>query len=57
MTSIGPLPNDTDALSFGPDLTESKDTLTRVLEWRFPVLVGLFLVALVVLVVALRSKA
>jgi hypothetical protein len=57
VTSIGPLPNDTDALSFGPDLTESKDTLTKVLEWRFPVLVGLFLVALVVLVVAMRAKA
>jgi hypothetical protein len=57
VTSIGPLPNDTDALSFGPDLTESKDTLTKVLEWRFPVLVGLFLLALVVVFVAMRSKA
>jgi hypothetical protein len=56
VTSIGPLPNDTDALSFGPDLTESKDTLTKVLEWRFPVLVGLFLLALVVVFVAMRSK-
>jgi hypothetical protein len=57
VTSIGPLPNDTDALSFGPDLTESKDTFTKLLEWRFPVLVGLFLLALVVVVVAMRAKA
>jgi hypothetical protein len=57
VTSIGPLPNDTDALSFGPDLTETKDTLTKALEWRFPVLVGLFLLALVVVAVAMRSKA
>jgi hypothetical protein len=57
VTSIGPLPNDTDALSFGPALTESKDLLARVLEWRFPLLVGLFVIAIVIVVVAMRSKA
>jgi hypothetical protein len=57
VTSIGPLPNDTDALSFGPALTESKDLLASALEWRFPLLVGLFVIAIVIVFVAMRSKA
>ena len=57
VANIGPLPNDTDALSFGPDLLQAKDPMTRLLEWRFPLLVGLFLIAIVVVVVAMRHKA
>jgi len=57
VTTIGPLPNDTEALSFGPELLDSKDFTAKVLEWRLPVLAALFLIAMVVLVVAMRSKS
>ena len=56
VTTIGPLPNDTEALSFGPELVGSKDMTAKVLEWRFPVLAGLFVIAMVIIVVAIRSK-
>jgi hypothetical protein len=57
VTNIGPLPNDTDAISFGPDLSQTKDLFTKLLEWRFPLLVGLFLIAIVVVVAAMRHKS
>ena len=57
VTTIGPLPNDTEALSFGPELADSKDFTAKVLEWRLPVMAALFVIALIVLVVAMRSKA
>jgi hypothetical protein len=57
VTSIGPLPNDTEALSFGPDLVASKDMTATMLEWRLPVLAGLFVIAIVILVVAMRLKS
>lgn len=56
VTSVGPLPNETDALSFGPDLTNEKDMKTTVEEWRLPLLAGLFLIAVVVAIVAVRSS-
>ncbi|HEX4782251.1 MAG TPA: hypothetical protein VH301_15935 [Usitatibacter sp.] len=55
VTDIGALPNDTDAITFGP-ATVSKDVTTSILEWRFPILVGLGLFALLVIVVAMRSS-
>jgi hypothetical protein len=51
VTGIGPLPDDTDALSFGPTLSETKDVATRMQEWRFPVLAGLFVIAIVIVFV------
>jgi uncharacterized protein DUF6923 len=55
VTNIGALPNDTDAITFGP-ATVSKDVTTSILEWRFPILVGLGVFALLVIVVAVRSS-
>lgn len=56
VTNIGPLPNETDALSFGPEVGASKDVMATVQEWRFPLLVVLFMAAVVIVVVAMRSK-
>jgi hypothetical protein len=56
VTTIGPLPNDTEALSFGPELVDTKDMTAKMLEWRLPVLAGLFVIAMVIIVVAMRSK-
>lgn len=55
VTNIGPLPNETDALSFGPDVTNVKDARAAFEEWRLPLMVGLFLIAVVVVIVAMRS--
>lgn len=55
VSNVGPLPNDTDALAFGPDLAHS-NIASGMMEWRFPVLVALFLFALIVIVVAMRQK-
>ncbi|MGZ5040410.1 MAG: hypothetical protein ACXWBQ_06670 [Usitatibacter sp.] len=54
VANIGPLPNETDALSFGPDLVEPRGMGTIVQEWRFGILVALAVLAVVVVVVGLR---
>jgi hypothetical protein len=56
VTNIGPLPNDTDALTFGPDLTEARGMGTIIQEWRFGILVALFVLAVVIVFVAMRSS-
>jgi len=53
VTNIGALPNDTDALTFGP-ATEPKDMAASLMEWRTPVLVALFVFAMIVVIVAMR---
>jgi hypothetical protein len=53
VTNLGALPNDTDALTFGPGAT-SKDMATSLMEWRVPVLVALFIFAVIVIIVAMR---
>jgi len=53
VTNIGALPNDTDAIAFGP-AQSNKDMTTSLMEMRFPILIGLGLFAFVVIVVALR---
>jgi hypothetical protein len=53
VTNVGPLPNDTDALTFGPS-QGTKDMSTSILEWRIPILVALGVFALIVLVVTMR---
>jgi sugar lactone lactonase YvrE len=55
VTNVGALPNDTDALTFGPSQV-SKDVSTSILEWRIPILVALGVFALVVIIVAMRSS-
>ena len=55
VTNIGALPNDTDALTFGPAAT-NKDMATSLMEWRIPVLVALFIFAIIVIIVAMRFK-
>ena len=56
VTNIGALPNDTDALTFGP-ATAGKDMASSLMEWRLPLLVALFIFAVVVIIVAMRLSA
>jgi hypothetical protein len=53
VTNVGALPNDTDALTFGP-AASNKDMATSIMEWRIPVLVALFIFAVIVIIVAMR---
>jgi hypothetical protein len=53
VTNVGALPNDTDALTFGP-ATSPKDMAESLMEWRVPVLVALFVFAVIVIIVAMR---
>jgi hypothetical protein len=55
VTNVGALPNDTDAITFGPGTTP-KDMTTSILEMRFPILIGLGIFAFVVIVFAMRSS-
>jgi hypothetical protein len=54
VTDLGPLPDETESLAFGAAI-EHKDMFTRLLEWRFPVLVALFIFAVIVIAVAMRT--
>lgn len=56
VTNIGALPNDTDAIAFGP-AQSNKDMTTSILEMRFPILIGLGIFAFIVIVVAIRSSS
>jgi hypothetical protein len=55
VTNVGALPNDTDAITFGP-ATTPKDMTTSIMEMRFPILIGLGIFALLVIVVTMRSS-
>ena len=55
VTNVGALPNDTDAIAFGPAQT-NKDMATSVLEYRVPILIALGIFALGVIVFAMRSS-
>ena len=55
VTNVGALPNDTDAIAFGPAQT-SKDVTTSLLEYRVPILIALGIFALIVIVFAMRSS-
>ena len=54
VTNIGALPNDTESLTFGPAF-ERKDMLQDLMQWRAPLLIALFLFALVMLFVLGRA--
>jgi len=53
VANIGALPNDTDALTFGA-ATVRKDMAASLMEFRVPVLVALFIFAIIVIIVAMR---
>ena len=53
VTNIGALPNDTDALAFGP-ATSPKDMTASLMEWRIPVLIALGVFALLVILLTMR---
>jgi outer membrane protein assembly factor BamB len=55
VTNIGALPNDTDAIAFGPAQT-TRDMTASLLEWRVPILIGLGVFALGVILFAMRSS-
>ncbi|MGZ5034167.1 MAG: hypothetical protein ACXWAC_13295 [Usitatibacter sp.] len=55
VTNIGPLPNDTDALTFGPS-TKDGDLAANWDQWRLPVLLALFVLAIGVVIVAVVPK-
>jgi sugar lactone lactonase YvrE len=55
VTNIGALPNDTDAIAFGP-AQGTRDMTTSLLEWRVPILIGLGVFALGVILFAMRSS-
>ena len=56
VTNIGPLPNETDALCFGPELAEAKDLGASMEQWRAPLLLLLFAIAVVVVIAATRHR-
>ena len=49
VTNLGALPNDTESLAFGPPIEHSRDMLAGIMQWRTPVMIALFVFALVVL--------
>jgi DNA-binding beta-propeller fold protein YncE len=53
--AIGPLPNDTDALAFGPAPAQAGASTTFFRDWRFPALAALLVVVAALVVVALRA--
>lgn len=55
VTNLGALPNDTESLYFGPSI-EHKDMFEGFLQWRMPVMIALFIFALVMLVILGRPK-
>lgn len=55
VTNIGALPNDTDAIAFGP-ATAPRDVTASLMQLRFPILIGLGIFAFGVLIVAMRSS-
>jgi hypothetical protein len=55
VSRIGPLPNDTDALAFGPAQPQAGASASFFRDWRFPALVLLLVVLAVLIVVALRA--
>jgi hypothetical protein len=56
VSSIGPLPDDTDALAFGPPLPQAQEGTTLFRQWRLPVLVLLIVVAAGFILWAVGSK-
>jgi hypothetical protein len=55
VTNVGALPNDTDALAFGPTAT-TRDMTANLMEWRFPILVTLGVFAVIVILVSMRPS-
>jgi hypothetical protein len=56
ITNVGPLPSDTDALAFGRSIEAQRLATSELSQWRFPVMVVLFLFALVFLVVVMWPR-
>lgn len=52
---IGPLPNDTDALAFGPTVTHRKGMTAILEEWRFPTLGLLLLLVAGIIILTVRT--
>jgi hypothetical protein len=57
VTTIGPMPNDTDALNFGPAAAGPQELTVNLMQWRVPLLISLCILAFVVVIVAMRSKS
>ncbi|HEX3096076.1 MAG TPA: hypothetical protein VHQ02_00080 [Usitatibacter sp.] len=55
VNTIGPLPNDTDALAFGPTRPRGGASTNFFRDWRFPALALLLVVVAALIVVAMRS--
>ncbi|HEY2629934.1 MAG TPA: hypothetical protein VGI57_12455, partial [Usitatibacter sp.] len=51
VTNMGALPNDTESLTFGPSFERNKDMFADLMQWRTPLMVLLFLSALVALAI------
>jgi hypothetical protein len=55
VTKVGPLPNDTDALAFGPALAPRKGMSVMPKDWRLPALALLAVIVAGFVVVVMRS--
>ena len=53
--TIGPLPNDTDALAFGPAQRQAAASFSFFRDWRIPALAALVVVLTILIVVAMRA--
>jgi hypothetical protein len=56
VSSITPLPDDTDALAFGPALPQAQDSTSLFRRWRTPILIALGVLALGFIVWAAASR-
>jgi hypothetical protein len=56
VTDVGPLPNDTDAMTFGRSTASPKSFASELTQWRLPVLVLIFVFAVGVLIVVMRPR-
>ncbi|HTS83513.1 MAG TPA: hypothetical protein VMG61_00280 [Usitatibacter sp.] len=54
VTNLGALPNDTESMAFGPTI-ERKDMFADLMQWRTPMMVALFVFAVIVLLVLGRA--
>ena len=55
VTKVGPLPNDTDALAFGPTPSKSSGMTARLRDWRIPAIAVLLVLVVGFVFLVLRS--
>jgi hypothetical protein len=53
---VGPLPNDTDAICFGPSLAQATSLGNRISQWRVPVLLALAAIAAFLIFLVSRTR-